>query len=88
MKAILVTDMPKNCYKCNLQVRNVVGNRICVINNKDADYCASTPKWCPLRAMPEKKEDYQEGVAASPRKEFEWGWNACIDEILKGSEET
>lgn len=33
-KAILIIDMPKSCYECKLQVHNMVGDHICVINHK------------------------------------------------------
>ena len=40
------------------------------------------PDWCPLNPIPEKQinnnlyDEYYDG--------FNAGWNACIDEILKG----
>lgn len=47
------------------------------------------PEWCPLRELPQKKEEH-------PKEYYEFGsiglsfcigYNACIDEIMKGSEE-
>lgn len=76
-KAILVIDTPDNCFKCKLQewanCRIVKG---CHTGN-------SRPEWCPLKPLPEKAEltfiDHGQDQIAM-------GWNACIDEILKGEE--
>lgn len=80
-KAILIIDMPKNCYECKLQVHNMVGDRICVINHKNADNCASRGTWCPLKEMPGKYPKSQEWFS----EEYVEGRNDCIDGILKGS---
>lgn len=73
-KAILVMDMPKNCYECKLQEW---------LNCKIVKGChigETRPDWCPLRPMPEKRE-------ADPAidNDIDWGlaegWNACIDEM-------
>jgi hypothetical protein len=49
------------------------------------DYCYYKPDWCPLRELPERKEElpvekYEFGGIG---KAFVSGWNACLDEILK-----
>lgn len=85
-KAILIIDMPKNCYECKLQVHNMVGDRICVINHKNADNCASRGTWCPLKEAPkiidEKTvSEYEFGTLG---KGYEIGWNTCVRTILKG----
>lgn len=85
-KAILVMDeKPEDCTMCKFW------------NSKD-DECYATgieelslnseeakPDWCPLRELPEKKEElsvekYEFGGLG---KAFVSGWNACLDEILK-----
>lgn len=82
-KAILVLDMPKNCYECNLQVHNPAGEHICVINRKSADYCASKADGCPLKEMDKKEWAHTE----NPMRAYGSGWNACIDAILNGGKE-
>lgn len=84
-KAILVLDMPKNCYECKLQVCDEVGERLCVINNRNADYCASKDDECPLKEPPEKW-DFQDYSAATYRNWMK-GFNSCLDKILNGGKE-
>ena len=84
-KAILVMDMPKSCRNCNLRVigsynfcTGADGRKIDqmkIINND------IKPDWCPLREMPQKKEEivYTSLSGIGEKK----GWNACIDAILK-----
>lgn len=89
MKAILVMDMPSRCLNCNCVGRiNHNGKfNVCRITGeilREDDYYKENPDWCPLKPMPEKKEDNsadKESVAC-----FKLGYNACIDEILGGSE--
>ena len=47
------------------------------------------PEWCPLRELMEKKEHVKSYDFLSEQKanSFVDGYNACIDEIMKGSEE-
>ena len=85
-KVVLIMDMPKNCYECKLQVRNMVGDYICVINHKNADNCASRGTWCPLKEVPEKIDEkpVSEYEFGSLGKGYEVGWNACLKAILNG----
>ena len=42
------------------------------------------PDWCPLRELPEKMEvcgKYPQ--PGKPIPSYRFGWNACLDEILK-----
>ena len=81
-QAILVMDMPQNCFKCKLQ--NFATCRIankCHVGDK-------RPDWCPLRELPEKKEELsvEEYEFGGLGKAFASGWNACLDEILERKE--
>ena len=80
-KAILVMDMPESCRECDLRV--IGSNNFCTgagcreidqmkIVNED-----KKPEWCPVREVPQKYE----GWYLSDRAR---GYNACIDEIMKG----
>ena len=90
-KAVLVMDMPEQvCQKCTL----------CYETDNDDEYlCCATgkllpdgekPDWCPLRELPEKKEEF-ELLECEGSMEEVWefpslknkGFNACLDEILK-----
>lgn len=84
-KAILILDMPKNCYKCKLQVHNPAGEHICVINRKSADYCASKADECPLKEVPPKYDTQKARTKAFSN----WmkGFNECINQILSGGKE-
>ena len=90
MKAILVLDeMPSSCKECNLQqfyICKPVGKSV-VGTPTDLK---SKPDWCPLKPMPKEKElkNIKRGYNTYSNTEF-WeavGYNACIDEILGGSE--
>lgn len=84
-KAVLVMDMPEQvCQKCAL----------CYETENDDEYlCCATgkllpdgekPDWCPLRELPEKMEvcgKYPQ--PGKPVPSYRFGWNACLDEILK-----
>lgn len=93
-KAILVMGMPIRCLNCDC-VGHINHNgkfNVCRISGdilKEDDYYKKRPDNCPLREVPEKKqiehveEDYDGGYSHG----FTQGYNACIDEILKGAEE-
>lgn len=79
-KAVLVMDMPENCFKCKLQ--NWAN---CKITNK-CHVGECRPDWCPLRELPEKKETVhpQECYDNSYwSDEMRAGWNNCLDTILE-----
>lgn len=83
-KCILVMDMPSSCEKCDLQNFGRCQKTKKSIVGTPSDL-KRKPDWCPLKPMPDKKEDNsadKESFAC-----FKLGYNACIDEILGGSEE-
>lgn len=80
-KAVLVMDMPSSCEECHL----LSVGRYC--KGKEAPNVAvdshldkSKPDWCPLKPMPEKKEDNSANTESFAC--FKLGYNACIDELL------
>lgn len=86
-KSILVIDTPENCAKCDLK-----DGYFCGITKRWIDEdCFLKPDWCPLRDLPEKKlkVKYQGngcfGINEAMKNSFNTGFNACIDEILKGA---
>ena len=96
-KAILVMDMPENCKKCKFNLNYPNAERYCYI--KQIAHNEEKPDWCPLKEIPEKiksnelikeaeKDDCFDGcddeITYFEGKEA--GWNACIDEIMKGIE--
>ena len=79
MKAILVIDMPENCFKCKLQ--DWANCRIV----KGCHTGDTRPNWCPLKPIPSKrptigKESDNDILCMNA------GYNACIDEILGDKE--
>jgi len=85
-KAILVIDMPRCCKECLLILR--YGNCFCVKELRECsgkDKNVRKPDWCPLREVPQKKELY---LAINSEKGYCEGYNACIDEIGGGANET
>ena len=92
-KAVLVMDMPKDCCDCKFCRELDEGVKACceIMDNPsnselcriiDVHYCMEKPDWCPLKPMPEKANhpDWCDGGR------YDKGYNACIDELLKGEE--
>lgn len=82
-KAILVIDMPKNCYYCDFHYLSDGTVPSCQLKFKVIDNATVKPEWCPLKPLPEKYE-IDKNKCSDPFYEFEFesGWNQCIDEIL------
>lgn len=74
-KAVLVMNMPQNCFKCKLQ-----DFATCRIANK-CHVGDKRPDWCPLRELPEKK--LADTDLLTMESGIVEGWNACLDKILK-----
>ena len=85
MKAVLVIDMPENCMECKLEgYAENTGETYCIVNDRETGSYEEKPDWCPLKPLPEKKQIHQiDPVFLRGAKN---GYNACIDEILKGVE--
>lgn len=92
-KAVLVMDeMPECCADCYcgyFERDTKELNLVCGATGEDANNVGK-PDWCPLRELPEKKEEFElrkckgsvEGTWKVPLIENK-GFNACLDEILK-----
>lgn len=88
-KSILVIDAPSGCVKCRLY--DYVPSRCFIMdkfqNNISDDY---KPDWCPLKDFPENKPEVEYrgngcfGINEAMQHNYNMGFNACIDEILKG----
>lgn len=87
-KSILIIDTPENCIVCHAMYKspesdNVFGCKATEVVGgcKRIDDLEEKPDWCPLQKIPDKKElgyvNYGKDMEAA-------GFNACIDEILKG----
>ena len=95
MKAILVIDMPNNCYDCQycrFDARKY-NFRGCILADTDVqdgtiDICKEIHSCCPLKPMPQKKE--LKGGWYHPADVWmegaNFGYNACIDEITGETE--
>ena len=87
-KGILVMDTAGCCGDCKCSYIEK-STWICLARDgEEIGKDGIKPDWCPLRELPQKKEIM--GMVGSftikdaeerARRE---GWNACIDEILKG----
>lgn len=96
-KAILVIEMPKNCLECPLGKNMSIAIETCI--QCSLGKCAidaeteTIPGWCTLKPIPNKKQEKQYcsngvfGINTAMETRFNQGYNACIDEILGGSEE-
>ena len=80
-KAILVIDMPKSCADCPLAQNDSDYGLCCfevgILYDNVRDYKNRRSDDCPLKPMPEKELDWNDG-----EDEYITGFNACIDEIL------
>lgn len=82
-KAVLAMDMPECCADCPcsfFERENPKLNLICGPAGDDANNVGK-PDWCPLRPMPEEREENHTGTY---KDNFNEGWNACIDAIGGG----
>lgn len=96
-KAILVIDMPSNCSDCVLCADGYCRASFRFCYNR---YDEKKETFCPLRPMPEKKEELNLNYILAEAKSREEvadgvlmsfmidGYNACIDEIGGGANET
>lgn len=99
-KAVLIMDMPESCFGCNFLYCNAdAGVDSCQAMKVSRIVDSETyekPDWCPLRELPEKKENDSFLKEAVKNDCFDGtdsdtayfngkdaGWNACLDEILK-----
>lgn len=91
-KAVLIVDMPESCSKCKFmyefhgvkkcQLMNVLNNGASKLSQ--STFTEKRHDWCPLRELPEKMEvcgKYPQ--PGKPVPSYRFGWNACLDEILK-----
>ena len=82
-KAILVMDMPKNCFDCRFQEMGFCEAVHSVGEMIPDDDLESKPDWCPLREMPEKKKTI--GTESETERIYmNCSWNDCIDAIGGG----
>lgn len=81
-KCVLVMNMPSGCIKCPLY--DYVPSS-CFLTNKFQNNISEDfkPDWCPLRNFPEKRSTEYNPTRNPYITE---GYNACIDELLKGEE--
>lgn len=94
-KAILVIDMPKNCDECEFCLEITENHHCCQRVSDDNERCKRVdyevefyqyekPVWCPLKEVPKKQQHYS--IDETFMRGAKTGYNACIDDILKGSE--
>ena len=84
-KSILVIDTPECCGKCPCFLEAATG--CCGVNGKEID-SHGKPGWCPLLDFPKEKYfaiEYCVGNKENCIESYVDGYNACIDEILKGA---
>lgn len=92
-KAVLVMENPESCFGCNfLYCDGDTNLDSCQAREEARPVDSETykkPDWCPLRKLPERMEvcgTYNAAYYAKGGKmpSYKTGWNACLDEILKG----
>lgn len=89
MKAILLIDMPNNCYNCqycrfDARKYNLRG---CVLTDTDVqdgtiDIRKEVHSCCPLKPMPERKEvHYTDPLFGEVENLTNIGYNKCLDDL-------
>lgn len=80
-KSILVIDTPETCVECEFLANRLCGKGRCILNKDTANVISDKgkPDWCPLKEAPKKYKTFS--------MNFERGYNACVDEILKERDE-
>ena len=78
MKAILVLEMPSSCLQCEFSIDDDF-TCFCIVNSMECS-TVKRPDWCPLKPMPEKKDEMK--ACVNSQYSYAVGYNACIDEIL------
>ena len=75
-KAILVIDMPSNCFGCPCYYDSFY------CKDMDREYINATdrPSWCRLKPMPEKKQPKDPDETWDEMMQ-RFGYNECIEEI-------
>ena len=77
MKAVLIIDMPNDCYGCPCYYED---SDQCEVLFKKIEVYDKKPSWCPLRPLPHKLQAdwYTDG--------YKEGFNACLAEITGETE--
>lgn len=81
MKTILVIDKQESCTSCMLSIYNK--KWFCLATNEDIDLTDRyhIPKWCPLKPLPQLKNNSDEWLGDVWAEGYEAGWNKCLKEI-------
>lgn len=80
---VLIIDNPDGCIDCVAGRWNTQKDyAICKAEGKINSEKYKKPSWCPLRPLPERKEEAKEPLAT--RYYMAEGWNDCLDEITGG----
>lgn len=79
MKAVLVIEMPEDCWECPLTDVFANCDAIKIVADKYGmdikKFKHERAKWCPLRPMPKRY--------AGNLKDYEVGWNDALEELEK-----
>lgn len=94
-KMILIIDKPNSCIECpcsNFDKQNVCEILVRPIDD-ETHGLDGKPEWCPLREIPQKKEERYQLCRRDSSGDWEAygvnidsvaiGYNQCIDDILK-----
>ena len=93
-KAVLVMDMPSSCSKCKFMYEFYGVKKCKLLNILENGGKAIIPvdtlttdrkECCPLCEFPEKITSWK-GKSTNYQQGHRDGYNACIDELLKGEE--
>lgn len=96
-RSILVIDTPGNCVSCRMGNINMndmgKGGMYCQFNKREKisweNAKKEKPVWCPLKEIQKTSVGIEAciGNQAQCLQSYVDGYNACLDEILKESEE-
>lgn len=101
-ESVLVMNTPENCYDCPFgtsycgeleyegycELADCLDYDVILMTEEHYDYeSKSRPDWCPLKPLPKKFDNEKDRKLGDFEPLFKIGWNACLREITKTSDE-
>ena len=78
MKAILIIDMPKDCWECPLEHDRKCLGIVAARKVESLD----RPQWCPLKLLSKREPEHFTSNGEEVHDVYFQGWNDCLDEIM------
>lgn len=92
MKGIIVVDIPETCENCKLSEKTWDDTEMLITcpfmpYQVECGNKQNQEEYCPIKQMPLKEEPDPQYAEDEWVNGYDFGWNECIDKILKGNKE-